>query len=98
MDWVAHVSMLIAGVSKQASAVVPVVTPGVCHRRHDSHRVALFQFCLQRIVIRVGTPFKRAHVTEETGGVRAAEIASSSLYCPQAIPGPLAIAQPRSQS
>src|SRR5216683_3183950 len=68
----AHIATLIAGVSKQTSAIVAIVAESVCHGRHDSHRVALFQFCLQRVVIRVGAPFKDPHITEETGHRRSA--------------------------
>src|SRR5689334_8982799 len=69
IDRSAHVSALIAWISKQTSAVIPVMTPCIGRRADNSHRVAFFQLCLQRIVVRVSTPFKRAHITEETGRV-----------------------------
>src|SRR5258708_33143465 len=80
-----HIPALVARIAEKTSVVIPIVTPCIGHRGHDSHRASLFQLRLKRIIVRVCTSFKCTHIVKETFRTGATEFAIRGTYTPEPV-------------
>src|SRR5216684_6141173 len=61
------------------------MTEGIRNGRHEPHRIALLQLRLERIIVRIGAPFKGVYVTEEACSTRTSKITVGRRYAAQTV-------------